>query len=393
MCPVPEGRSSGEDSGLTNRRTFLFASAAAAATSGSRAAERTPNLVLIVAESWRAQSVPWAGDTDMVAPNLAKLAAGGAVFQRAYSCYARLDRARPCLVNGVYSHVAVDANSPSLASTLQGAGYRVAAFTTRQGDEIVSFVHASGNQPFYMEWTLNGGGSGLMERGNAESLHLRDNVPLTAERQAREELALFSARARTWDREISVVLEALDRPELMQNTIVVFTAYHGEQFGSHGEFGDDVVFEESIRIPLAIRYPGVIRPGARSDVLVSQVDLLPTLLRWCGVVPPETAQGRDLSAIMSGQSTDRPDSIYAQGRRAQKDEWRMVVQGYEKLVADLEGNVTHLYNLVDDPYEMVNLASVSAQQLKRDALLALMRVWMRKLGDGVDASGLRKREK
>ena len=69
----------------------------------------------------------------------------------------------------------------------------------------------------------------------------------------------------------------------------------------------------------------------------------------------------------------------------------MVVQGYDKLIADLEGNVTHFYNLADDPYEMTDLASASAQQLKRDAMLALMRSWMRKLGDGVDASGLRKR--
>ena len=87
----------------------------------------------------------------------------------------------------------------------------------------------------------------------------------------------------------------------------------------------------------------------------------------------------------------RSDSVYAQGRVGQKDEWRMVVQGYDKLIADLEGNVTHFYNLADDPYEMTDLASASAQQLKRDAMLALMRSWMRKLGDGVDASGLRKR--
>jgi arylsulfatase A-like enzyme len=335
--------------------------------------------------------LPWAGDADVQAPGLARLAAEGAVFQRAYSCYARLERARPCLLNGVYPHIATDASSPSLSSVLKGAGYRVAAFGARQAGELVSFAHAPGEQPFFAAWTVTGSGSALLERGSRDAVQLRDNVPLAAQRRAREDLALFTARARTWDREIGVVLSALDRPELARNTIVVFTAYHGEQFGSHGEFGDDAVFEESIRIPLAIRYPGVIRAGTRSEVLVSQVDLLPTLLRWCGVAPPEAAQGRDLSAIMAGQATDRPDSIYAQGRRAQKDEWRMVVQGYDKLAADLEGNVTHLYNLADDPYEMVNLVSASAQQLKRDALLALMRVWMRRLGDGVDASGLKKR--
>lgn len=374
---------------MTGRRAFLLASATALRR--ARAAERKPNLLLIVAGCWRAQALPWAGDADVRAPNLARLAAGGAVFQRAYSCYGRLDRAQMCLLNGVYPHVVLDAASPSLSSVLKGAGYRVGAFGARQADQIVSYVHDPGAQPFFVEWRVTGSGAALMERANADAIHLRENVPLGAERQAREDLALFTARARVWDREIGVVLAALDRPELIRNTIVVFTAYHGEQFGSHGEFGDDTVFEESIRIPLVIRYPGLIRAETRSEVLVSQVDLLPTLLRWCGVVPPRTAQGRDLSAIMAGQTADRPDSIYAQGRRAQKDEWRMLVHGYDKLVADMEGNVTHLYNLADDPNEMANLATASAQQLKRDAMLALMRVWMRKLGDGVDASGLKKR--
>ena len=70
-----------------------------------------------------------------------------------------------------------------------------------------------------------------------------------------------------------------------------------------------------------------------------------------------------------------------------KDEWRMLVRGYDKLVVDREGTVTHLFNLADDPYERTNLANVSAQQLKGDSLLAIQRQWMKQLGDGVDASG------
>lgn len=388
---MQEGRSGGENLGLIHRRTFLMAPAVAAVSHRLRAAVRQPNVLLIVAASWRAQAVPWAGDADVAAPNLAKLASEGTVFSRAYSCYSRLERSRLCLENGVYPHVSSEARPPSIASLLQRAGYRTSAFTTRLADEIVSFVHAASGQPFFLQWTLSGPASALIERGTPQNLTLRENVPAASARQAREDVALFMARAGTWDREIGVVLEALDRPELAGNTIVLFTAYHGEQFGSHGEFGDDSVFEESIRIPLAIRYPGVIRAGARSDVLVSQVDLMPTLLHWCGAAIPEMAQGRDLSSIMAGQAAERPDSIYAEGRVGQRDEWRMLVGGYDKLVADMEGNVTHLYNLADDPYEMANLATASAQQLKRDALLAMMRVWMRKLGDGVDASGLRKR--
>ena len=277
------------------------------------------------------------------------------VFSRAYSCYGRLERARPCLVNGVFPHTTGGANLPSLESALEKAGYRTPAFTARQTDRIVSFVHDLSNQPFFVQWTLSGAAGGLIERGERPNLKLRENVPLAAEGQARDELALFRARSQSWDHEIGTVLAALDRPELADNTIVVFTALHGEQLGSHGEFDDDAVFEESIRVPLAIRYPRALRAGTRSEVLVSQVDLMPTLLAWCGVAAPETAQGRDLSAIMSGKAGERPDSVYAQGRVGQKDEWRMVVQGYDKLIADLEGNVTHFYNLADDPYEMTDL--------------------------------------
>src|SRR5260370_17808754 len=115
-----------------------------------------------------------------------------------------------------------------------------------------------------------------------------------------------------------------------------------------------------MRIPLVIRYPRAIRNATSNDTLVSQVDLMPTLLKFCGVPIPETVQGRDLSGLLLGQSAERPDAIYAEGRQGQKDEWRLLVEGYDKLVTDLEGNVTHLYNLADDPYEMTNLECVGS---------------------------------
>jgi arylsulfatase A-like enzyme len=240
-------------------------------------------------------------------------------------------------------------------------------------------------------------GNGLMERENPETLHVRENVPREEQSRAREDLAVFYARARTRDRDIGVVLEALDRPlrgnanGIAADTIVIFTSNHGEQFGSHTGQGDDYVYEETIRIPLAIRYPRVLGGAAQSDMLVSQVDIMPTLLKWCGVTIPAAVQGHDLSELIAGRPGERPDAVYAEGRLGRKDEWRMLVRGYDKLVVDMEGSVTHLFNLADDPYEMTNLANVSAQQLKRDSLLAIERQWMKKLGDGVDASGLRKR--
>ena len=374
-------------------------------------ARRRPNVLLIVAGVWRAQAVPWAGDADadVETPNLRKLSRQGVAFSRAYSCCPRA-RALPCLLRGVFPHTplgmdatieALLAESPSLRPLLRNAGYRVAAFKARQADEIVSFVHASGgetaDQPFFAEWIFeNLGGGGLIERRPAATLHVRENVPAYAEAAARTDLRTFYARAAACDRDIGEVLEALGEPgdARYENTIVVFTSLHGEQFGSHGELGDDVAYEESVRIPLLIRYPRVLPRAGASDMLVSQVDVAPTLLTWCGVPVPETVQGRDLAGLLARTGTVAdliPNAIYAEGRLGQPDEWRMLVAGYDKLVSDTQGNATQLFNLADDPYEMANLARAPGSLLKRDELLAQQRAWMKRLEDGVDPSGLLKK--
>jgi arylsulfatase A-like enzyme len=390
-----------------SRRSFIATPVVLAASRALSAADRKPNVILIDGGTWRAQAVPWAGDQDLSAPNLARFAAQATTFSRAYASYGRSDRSRQCLLKGVFPHafigrldVSSDAQQtgdpPTLATVLHGAGYRTGMFRTREADEIISFVHSPDPEPFFLDWSMENIGNGLMERENPALLHLRENVPREVQSRAREDLAVFYARARTRDRDIGVVLEALDRPlrgnanGIAADTIVIFTSNHGEQFGSHTGQGDDYVYEETMRMPLAIRYPRVLGGAAQNDMLVSQVDIMPTLLRWCGAAIPDAVQGRDLSALLAGPA-ERPDAVYAEGRLGRKDEWRMLVRGYDKLVVDMEGTVTHLFNLADDPYEMTNLANVSAQQLKRDSLLAIQRQWMKKLGDGVYASGLRKR--
>ena len=98
------------------------------------------------------------------------------------------------------------------------------------------------------------------------------------------------------DREVARILGELDRSGKAGNTIVVFTSDHGDQLLEHGLEGKNVFFEESVHVPLLIRYPGRIGPGRRGE-LIEAVDLLPTLLDFCGVPVPETCQGRSFSAL------------------------------------------------------------------------------------------------
>jgi arylsulfatase A-like enzyme len=185
-------------------------------------------------------------------------------------------------------------------------------------------------------------------------------------------------------------MAALDRPEIRDNTLVVFTSDHGEQLGSHAITGDDTPYEETVRIPLVMRHPMLGAPSER-DMLVSQADIAPTLLGLCNVPVPEEMQGRNLAPLLMGQKGEAPDAIFAEGRIGEADEWRMLVHGYDKLVTDAEGHPTHLYNLLKDPYELTNRVAVSAAGLERDALAGLLQYWRRKLADGRDASGLKDR--
>ena len=183
--------------------------------------------------------------------------------------------------------------------------------------------------------------------------------------------------------ELKSVLPDFGGDSSQRGTILAYVAAAGD--------GADTPFERSVKVPLVIYAPGLLTPRIAEEILISTVDLAPTLLGLSGLPVPESVQGRDLSGLLLGKNEDLPDSVYVEGRIRQKDEWRMVIRGFDKLVMDLNGNVTHLFNLAQDPGEKANLAEDSGEQLTRDALVALARVWMRKLADGIDPSGLKKR--
>ena len=166
-------------------------------------------------------------------------------------------------------------------------------------------------------------------------------------------------------------------------TITVLTAESGD--------GEDSPSQPSIRVPLAIRWPGRLKPRVADELLISHVDILPTLLVWAGVRPPDGLQGRDLSRLIESGQGEVPDSVYAEGRLGLPGEWRAVIRGYDKLVIRPREEATRLYNLADDPREENDLAHDREHELTRDSMIALAQQWMRKLGDGMDASGLRLR--
>jgi hypothetical protein len=199
-------------------------------------------------------------------------------------------------------------------------------------------------------------------------------------------------RQQTYSGSVAALEAAMERATAAQeaNRIVVITAARGAMLGAHGDDNDDTWFEEAVRVPLVLRWPGRVR-GSSVDFLCSTVDIVPTVLGLCGVAHPDELQGRDLSPFLLGRPAKRPEWIYGEGGFATEWEWRMLVRGLDKAVFDVDGQLEHLYNLGEDPSEDHDLASGAAQERRRDELTALFEDVRRRLGDRMDPSGLRRR--
>jgi hypothetical protein len=165
-------------------------------------------------------------------------------------------------------------------------------------------------------------------------------------------------------------------PPATDDTLVVVTAPYAGVRGSHS----------AAHVPMVMRWPGKL-PYRETDILISHVDLISTISTMAGREIPDLVQGRNLADLVVEGKGARPESIFVEG-----DHWRMIVRGLDKLVIDARsGDVLHLYNLGQDPEEQNNLAGDPSVKLWRDELKAHMDDWRRRLGDGVDPSGLKKR--
>ena len=267
-----------------------------------------------------------------------------------------------------------------------------------QTDLAIDFIKQGEAKPFYLvlAWgpphpALTPLPDRVAAMSEQRKIRLRANVPAEQEKSALAGYARHYALCSMLDDNLGRLVGALDQQHLAGDTIVVFTSDSGVMLGSQGLEDANQPFEEALRVPLIVRYPGVLAAGGKSDALLSNVDLMPTLLGLSGAAIPESAQGQDLSAWLEKGQGSHGESIYSSGKLGESNEWRMVVRGLDKLVVDRDLKVTHLYNLGQDPFEMENLARDVSQDLKRDELKALLKDWMRRTGDGMDPSGLKRR--
>jgi arylsulfatase A-like enzyme len=164
------------------------------------------------------------------------------------------------------------------------------------------------------------------------------------------------------DEQFGRILEALDQTELSAETLVVFTADHGNHLGIHNHGTKGQHYEESVRIPLIFRYPGKLRPR-RDDLLFSVPDLYPTMLDLMGFVAdiPAEVEGASHARLMKSGDGLRPTSqFYLSVGRSDPARGRRGVRTRQyTLRIDRDQGATETVTLHDndaDPYQLVDIA-------------------------------------
>lgn len=188
------------------------------------------------------------------------------------------------------------------------------------------------------------------------------------------------------DDSIGRILETLDQLGERENTIIVFAGDNGYFLGEHGMWDKRFAYEPSMRIPIIVYFPNMIKPGSVREEMVLNIDVAPTMLDIAGLPIPSYMQGKSFKSLLEGKPTSwREDFLYhyhveidvykmtPEERAAFDKKWRgmglvpaplivpenMAVRTKEwkYITYPRIGETDELYNLISDPYEMKNLIS------------------------------------
>jgi len=195
---------------------------------------------------------------------------------------------------------------------------------------------------------------------------------------------LYAAEIRRTDELLATLFDRLRDMGVWERTLVVVTSDHGEGLMDHGELEHGAsFFDEVLRVPLMIRFPGGWHAGLRHGAQVRTVDVVPTVLDWIGLPVPRAAVGRSLLPLL-GQDRPLPGFAEAWLKPRREDETKALDDGRWKLVRNLRTGQELLFDLAADPGERNDLADEGARGELRALRAELERVVERNAEQAAD---------
>jgi arylsulfatase A-like enzyme len=200
-----------------------------------------------------------------------------------------------------------------------------------------------------------------------EQLH-----PPTDNSEVARQIALYDGEISFTDEQVGRLLNKLETAGMIDNTVLVITADHGESLGEHDYYYDHgrFLYEPSMRVPLIIVYPPAVEAGLIINDQVQTIDIMPTILHLLGLPPVDGMQGvlLPLSAGEASAQTAAFGHTFPEQKEPRGEKYS-VRQGGWKYIQTPQADLAELYNLTTDPGEINNLVNVEtaiAQQLEAE---------------------------
>ncbi len=348
------------------------------------------NVLLILVDTLRADHLGCYGYRRPTSPHIDRLAAESVVFERAYShspwtmpSVGSLFTSLEPKDHGIATwKQPLDERLFTLAEHLKAHGYRTEAYVSHgvlaplynfdQGFDVYDSSVVHGRMPRKVSTAREVTDLALssLDRLSASPFFLwvhyfdphNEYMPHEGFAFGDGPLDRYDGEIAYTDQQIGRLIEALRSRGLLQRTIVVLLADHGEAFMEHGHIHHSTsLYDELLHIPLILRVPGAV--PQRASFVVAGIDVAPTLVSLLGQPVPEPFRGRPLR-LLNGRFKDPGDVPVVAESRWDVD-LRAIRTGRWKLIVDRAAGARKLFDIESDPGELRNLRKLHPEQAQR----------------------------
>lgn len=420
---------------------------------------KKPNVIYILTDQWRTQSLGYAGNPDIKTPNLDAFAKESVNFINAVSVTPVCTPHRAALLTGrfptttgmIVNDIYLPSEELTMAEIYKDAGYNTAYYgkwhldghgrstnvapERRQGFDYWKALECShdynkmqyydNDDPEIKQWEgyspfaiTEDAKKYLTDRAKDEdpfllflaigtphyphgsapkkykdmyhpdSLTIPANVPEGMHERSRKELQGYYAHGTATDEAIGGLIDKIKELGLWDNSIIVFSADHGEMMGAHGvkPFVKQLAWDESIRVPFLVRYPEIgDNAGTIVNAPLTTPDVLPSLLSLSGLDIPEVIQGDDLSDLITrpDADADRAALVMAAapfGANYNDAAYRGIRTKQYTYISTFDGG-KFLFDNINDPFQMDNLMKKPEHAKLHEQLDQMLKVELADIGD------------